>query len=57
MLVILDDIEILDWVENSVKKSCPVPMCDLELTAYDDYLFIVGYMSEDMYFGTVIANS
>ena len=45
--VILDDIEVLDWLENSQWKRVaihlPVPMCALELTAYDNHLFVVGY--------------
>ena len=45
--VILDDIEILDWVENSHWKRVaivlPVPMCELRLTVSNDRLFIVGY--------------
>ena len=45
--ILLDDIEILDWLENSQWKKVaihlPVPMCDLELTVANNHLFVVGY--------------
>ena len=45
--VLLDDVEILDWVENSqwkmVSVHLPVPMFALQLTASNDHLFVVGY--------------
>ena len=45
--VVLDDVEILDWVENSHWKRVaiilPVPMCELQLTISNDHLFVVGY--------------
>ena len=44
-----DDIEILDWVENSqwkrVTVHLPVPMCNLQLTTSNDHLFIIGYVT------------
>ena len=50
--VVLDDIEILDWVENSKWKKVsihlPVPMCALQLTISDDNVFIVGYVNAKM---------
>ena len=50
--VVLDDIEILDWVENSEWKKVsihlPVPMCALQLTISDDNVFIVGYVNAKM---------
>ena len=43
----LDDIEILDWIENSqwirVSIHLPKPIYDLQLTISDNYLFVVGY--------------
>ena len=46
---LLDDIEILDWVENSqwTRVAChlPVPMYSLQLTTSNDHLFIVGYVT------------
>ena len=49
---ILDDIEILDWIENSEWKKVsihlPVPMCALQLTISDDNVFIVGYVNAKM---------
>ena len=45
--VVLDDIEILDWLENSQWKRIsihlPVPMYELQLTVSNEYLFTVGY--------------
>ena len=50
--VLLEDIEILDWVENSQWKRIsihlPVPMCALELTTYDNHLFVVGYINANL---------
>ena len=49
-----DDIEILDWVENSqwkrVSIHLPVPMSSLKLAALDNHLFIVGYINADNHF-------
>ena len=46
-LVVLDDIEILDWLENSQWKRVvihlPAPMCGFQLTVANDHLFVVGY--------------
>ena len=48
-MVSLDDIEVLNWMENShwrrVSIKLPVPMDNLMLTTYDDHLLIVGYSS------------
>ena len=67
--VVLDDIEILDWVENSQWKRAsillPVPMYSLQLTVCNDRIFVVGYSNADMYYDrhvyelpvTVIINS
>ena len=45
--VVLDDVEILDWVENSHWKRVaiilPVPMCELQLSVSNDHLFVVSY--------------
>ena len=45
--VIEDDIEILNWIENScwrrVSIKLPVPMCIVTPTISDDHLLIVGY--------------
>ena len=45
--VVQDDIEVLNWIENSrwrkVSIKLPVPMYSLKLTISDDYLIIVGY--------------
>ena len=52
--VVLDDIEILDWVENSqwkrVSMHLPVPMCNLKFTIVNDHVFVVGYVNADGYF-------
>ena len=49
---VLDDIEILNWVENSQWKKAaillPVPMCELQLTVSDDHLFVVGYTNANL---------
>ena len=47
--VVQDDIEILNWIENShwrkVSIKLPVPMCmAFTPTISDDHLLIVGYM-------------
>jgi len=51
--VVLDDIEVLDWVENCqwkrVSVHLPVPMCAFQPTIFDDHLFIVGYTGADMH--------
>ena len=52
--VVLDDIEILDWVENSQWKRVaihlPVPMYDIQLTVSNDHLFVVGYINANLTF-------
>ena len=52
--VVLDDIEILDWVENSQWKRVaihlPVPMFDIQLTVANDHLFVVGYINVNLNF-------
>ena len=49
--VLLDDIDILEWEENAhwkrVAIHLPVPMYELQLTASNDYLFVVGYTNTD----------
>ena len=48
---ILDDIEILNWMENShwrrVPTKLPVPMYDITPTVSDDHMLIVGYYGTD----------
>jgi len=48
-VMVQDDIEILNWMENShwkkVSISLPVPMHTFKPTITDDYLLIVGYES------------
>ena len=50
--VVLNDIEILDWVENSqwkkISTHLPVPMYNLLLTVSNGCLFVVGYDSTDI---------
>ena len=45
--VVQDDIEVLNWIENShwrkVSIKLPVPMCAFTPTISDDQLLIVGY--------------
>ena len=46
---ILDDIEILNWVQKDFKWKrisihLPVPMWALQLTVFDDHLFVTGYI-------------
>jgi len=45
-----DDIEVLNWIENSHWKKAsiklPTPMCSFIPTISDDHLFIVGYTDE-----------
>jgi len=45
--VILDDIEVLNWIENShwrkVSINLPIPMGNFSPTISDDHLLIVGY--------------
>ena len=49
--VIQDDIEVLNWIENShwrkVLIKLPVPMHNLTHTTYDDHLLIVGYSTSN----------
>ena len=51
--IVLDDIEIFDWVENAqwrkISIHLPVPMFALQLTISDDTVFIVGYTDAKMY--------
>ena len=51
-LVILCDIEILDWLENYQWKRIPihlpVPMCALQLTVSNNHLFVVGYANVNL---------
>ena len=46
---VLDDIEVLNWMENShwrrVPTKLPVPMCDFTPTISDGHMLIVGYYS------------
>ena len=48
----VDDIEILNWIENSHWKRLsihlPEPMCSFTPTISDDHLFIVGYTDAKM---------
>ena len=50
---VLDDIEVLDWMENThwrtVTVKLPVPMWSFELTISDNNLLIVNYSDADMY--------
>ena len=50
--VIQDDIEVLNWIENSqwrkVSIKLPVPMYAFTPTISDDHLLIVGYSGADM---------
>ena len=52
VVYIQDDIEILNWIENShwrkVFIKLPVPMCEFTPTISDDHLLIVGYGGADM---------
>ena len=49
--VVQDDIEVLNWIENShwrkVSIKLPVPMCVFKPTISDDHLLIVGYCGAD----------
>ena len=49
--VVQDDIEVLNWIENShwrkVSIKLPVPMWGFIPTISDDHLFIVGYNGVD----------
>jgi len=51
-LVVQDDIEVLNWIENSHWKKVfiklPVPMYGFKPTISDDHLLIVGYHGADM---------
>ena len=44
---VLDDIEVLNWIENSHWRKAsvrlPVPMFNLKMTIFADSIFIVGY--------------
>ena len=50
--VIQDDIEVLNWIENSqwrkVSIKLPVPMWGFTPTNSDDHLLILGYSGADM---------
>ena len=50
--VVQDDIEVLNWIENShwrkVSIKLPVPMWGFIPTISDDHLIIVGYNGPDM---------
>ena len=51
--VLQDDIEVFNWIENShwreVSIKLPVPMFNFTpITASDNHLLIVGYVSRDM---------
>ena len=50
--VALDNIEVLNWIENSrwrkVSIKLPVPMWGFIPTIFDDHLLIVGYTGVDM---------
>ena len=50
--VVQDDIEVLNWIENShwrkISIKLPVPMWGFTPTISDDYLLIVGYDGADM---------
>ena len=52
--VIQDDIEVLNWIENShwrkVSIKLPVPMAAFTLTISDDHLLVVGYSGADISF-------
>ena len=52
--VVLDDIEILDWIENSHWRKAsihlPVPMCGLQLIVCNDTVFVVGYADTLLYY-------
>ena len=45
--VVQDDIEVLNWIENShwrkLSIKLPAPMCAFKLIISDDHLLIVGY--------------
>jgi len=49
--VVLDDIEVLNWIENScwrkVSITLPVPMGNFSPTIANDHLLIVGYTDVD----------
>ena len=51
-LVVQDDIEVLNWIENShwkkVSIKLPEPMYGFTPTISDDHLLIVGYYGADM---------
>ena len=50
--VVQDDIEVLDWIENShwkkVSVKLPVPMWGFTPIVSDDHLLMVGYYGADM---------
>ena len=50
--VVLDNIEILNWIENShwrkVSIKLPVPMWGFIPSTFDNHLLIVGYTGADM---------
>ena len=55
--VVQDDIEVLNWIENShwrkVSIKLPVPMYAFTPTVSDDHLLIVGYVGADMRYNGV----
>ena len=55
-LVVQDDIEVLNWIENScwkkVSVNLPVPMYGFTPSIADDYLYIANYIGDDMVFST-----
>ena len=54
-LVVLDDIEVLNWMENShwqkVSINLPVPMAAFKPIITDDHLLIVGYNDANLQCG------
>ena len=55
-LVVQDDIEVLNWIENScwrkVSANLPVSMYGFTPSIGDDYLYIANYIDDDMVFST-----
>ena len=56
--VLLNDIEILDWIENiqwkNISIHLPAPMFNLQLTISNDAVFIVGYTDVNFYFNKYV---
>jgi len=52
-MVVQDDIEVLNWIENShwrkVSIKLPVPMFAFIPTISDDHLLIVGYNLDEIH--------